>query len=193
MADLETINMSKSYKCQFMLETSTSIETDVRYFKNISKDLIGDFPSFTSKAHITVMKEQDLTIELLDYYLNKLDRLMNRMESVNIDLDGFGIFDRYDTCTLYLKIKPFYLTKNWFDHLSCLLPHPINEHHITIARGLSKIQLATLTAHFRNVDYKNSFTPIGITVLTKNGSAPGTTFKRYKTLFFKQPVLTAAL
>lgn len=190
LADLETIYMSNSYRCQFMLETSTSIGTDVRYLKNITKELIGDFPSFTSKAHITIMKEQDLTIELLDYFLKKLDRSINQMESVNIDLDGFGVFDRCDTCTLYLKIKPFYLTENWFDHLSDLLPYPINKHHITIARGLTKTQLATLTAHFRNITYTNSFTPVGITVLIKDDSIPGSTFKRYKTMLFKQHILT---
>jgi 2'-5' RNA ligase len=179
------------YRCQFVFELPTSVVTDVRYFKNLSKELIGDFPSFTSKAHLTLMKEQSLTIEMLDYFLWKLEQPIGQIESADIDLDGFGVFDSADVCTFFLKIKPFHLTHKFFDHLDDLLPHSISKHHVTIARGITKMQLTTLTEHFRNVDYKNSFTPIGITVLLKNESTPGTTFKPYKTLFFKEQTLTA--
>lgn len=114
--------MSKIYKCQFSLELPTPIVEDMKSFKIFSKDVIGFFVSYCSKAHITVIREQILTIEELDLFLKRFSKAINQLEAVEIGIDGFCVFDNKEPYTFFSKIKPFYLTKNWFDTLSEILP-----------------------------------------------------------------------
>jgi 2'-5' RNA ligase len=172
------------YRCLFIIEPSSLIKKHIRCFKHISKDVIGSFLAFNSTAHITLLPEQKLTIYKLDYFAQQLEPVINNLNSIKIDLDGFGTFNNHQSYTFFSRIKPFNLTKNWFDYISKLLHHSI-EPHITIARGLNKAQLNSLLLKFKETNYKDSFTPIGITILIKDWSDPDAEYQIYKTLYFK--------
>jgi len=167
--------------------TSDGIEKEVFGFKQEIGSIIGNFPSIHSKAHLTVCyipyKEE--------YYINTiisfLENRFSDIPPVELNIRGFNYFSQgNNTKTIYAAIESSNSIKMWFNEL--------NKHikikstftpHVTIARSTDDERHRLLWPKFKNLEFNDSFTPTGITVLVRDSLDTSSTYQFNKFLKFK--------
>ncbi|RYE28013.1 MAG: hypothetical protein EOP42_18045 [Sphingobacteriaceae bacterium] len=149
-----------------VISPNEEVTTAVKEFKRIAKQLIGPFPSFNSKAHITVNHYYDRNALYFDDRVATYRNMISRISSFDISVDGFGYFEHQNTYTIYAKIDldPD-ITTTFFKFRKVFGADVRNTPHITIARGLTFEQFKTLWNHFKNLKFQCSFYTEEIVVL----------------------------
>lgn len=130
-------------------------------------ELIGEYPSLHSKAHITVNHDPNIEAfifeEKLAYYQCKLS-FVNAFE---IAISGFDYFKHHaNSYTIYAKVKIDATMKSRLSNFHRMFPKgTVRTPHVTIAKTISKKKYDILWAYFEKLNFECSFYADKITVL----------------------------
>lgn len=149
-----------------VISPSEEVISAVKEFKRIAKQMIGPFPSFNSKAHITVNHYYDRNALYFDDRVITYRKMISRINSFDITISGFDYFQHQNTYTLYAKVDlDPNITTTFFKFRKVFGADVRNTPHVTIARGLSFPQLQQLWDYFKNIHFECSFYTEEIVVL----------------------------
>lgn len=156
----------KSQDYLLVISPNEEVTMVVKKFKQLAKQLIGPFPSFNSKAHITVNHYYDQNALCFDDRVTTYRNMISRISAFDILVNGFGYFEHQNTYTIYAKVEldPD-ITTTFFKFRQLFDTDVRNTPHITIAKGLTFEQFNTLWAHFKNLEFQYSFYTEEIVVL----------------------------
>jgi 2'-5' RNA ligase len=167
-----------------VLSPSESINEKVKNLKEFSHDKIGEFDSHYSKAHITIQswpRKRPVWIEPL---IPKLERDLQGLSPIVLDINGFGVFDRQETKTIYAKLTSTPQTKMWFKLLRKFFSTPPFEPHITIARSIPDDDFKKLWPHFKNHQWEEQFKIDKLTILRREMIGHNKSFRILKEIPF---------
>jgi 2'-5' RNA ligase len=177
--------MSRKFFYMFVLEPSTGIKIDVALLKREVYNLIGEFDSLHSTAHITVWDTGKLNRYIIDEFINKVTDKITNTPPAKIEIEGFDCFDYNNSSkTIYVAIKPSYSTDTWFTELYRILDKSERKPHITVCKGLNIKNFQLLWYVFKDRLYKNSFIPQCLTVLELDPLDDYPKWSTYKTINF---------
>ncbi|RVU00862.1 hypothetical protein EOD41_09505 [Mucilaginibacter limnophilus] len=164
------------------------INDEIRYFKTVCTDRIGEFKSSGSKAHITIpFEERRQKIFTAEPAIERMEKRLNTMPTITLEINGFDIFPNHVAGnTIYATIEMDDKTKNWFKLL--LKEMHLNKRtitpHLTIARGLSNDQLKTLWPYFMKQKFNHRFEVSEMIMLKREMFAHEPTWKVFKRIQF---------
>jgi len=167
-----------------VLSPSENIIDRVKRLKDFSFNEIGEYDGHYSKAHITIQpwpRKKPVWIEPL---IPKLERDLQTLPPVVLDINGFGFFDHEDNRTIYAKLNATPLTKVWFKHLRKYFSTGDFEPHITIARNLPNDTFAKLWPHFKSLKWKQQITLDRLTILRREMIGHDKSYKKFKEIPF---------
>jgi hypothetical protein len=119
-----------------ILSPPENVSNYVRSLKNFSAEIIGEYKSQNSKAHLSVQylpRKKPVWFEPL---IPKLERELQTLPPVELEINGFAFFDQQEFQTIYAKLNSTPATKIWFKLLRKFFSTPPFEPHITIARNI---------------------------------------------------------
>lgn len=159
-----------------VIAPSEEVITQVREFKRIATKMIGFFPSFNSKAHITINHYYDRNALYFDDRVATYRNMISKIDSFDITVCGFDHFEHQNTYTIFARVElnPN-ITSTFFKFRKVFGADVRNTPHITIARSLTYTQFKTLWDHFKNLKFECSFYTEEIVVL----KAPIQAFHEY--------------
>jgi 2'-5' RNA ligase len=149
-----------------VIKPDNAIVSHVSDYKDIATKLIGPYPSFNSKAHITI----NHYFKGNAFYFNErapiYRSMTGRIDSFEIKINGFDHFDNQGTYTIYAKVDLNEIITARFQSFKKVFGSDVPQTpHITIARGLSRYQFKTLQRYFKNQKFESSFYADEIVVL----------------------------
>ncbi|HEY4323411.1 MAG TPA: 2'-5' RNA ligase family protein [Mucilaginibacter sp.] len=169
-----------------VLSPSESVAEKVKNLKEFSYEKIGEYESHYSKAHITIQswpRKRPVWIEPL---IPKLQRDLQALSPIILDINGFGSFDQQDHQTIYAKLNSIPQTKVWFKLLRKFFNTPPFEPHITITRSIPNEDFKKLWPHFKNHLWNEQFRVDKLTILRREMIGHDKVFKILKEIPFNQ-------
>ena len=149
-----------------VITPNEEVISSVVAFKDKAKELVGPYPSFNSKAHITVNHYYNTRSLFFDDRVPVYRSMVSRVESLKIKISGFDFFEHKNSCTIYAKVELNTDVKSTFFRFRKIFGSDVPEvPHITIARNLSPKQFQILWAYFKSVKYESTFYATKIDVL----------------------------
>lgn len=150
-----------------VLSPPEDICNKVKDLKNFSFNTIGEYDGRYSKAHISVQywpRKKPVWIEPL---IPKLERDLQRLSPVTLNINGFGHFDHQQTATIYAKLQNTPSTALWFKLLRRFFNTGDFEPHITVARTIPKDAFNRLWPHLKDVNWNQEFKIDKLTILSR--------------------------
>ncbi|MDB4901866.1 MAG: hypothetical protein JWQ63_1147 [Mucilaginibacter sp.] len=169
-----------------VLSPSESIIENVKRLKDFSYKHIGEYDSHYSKAHITIQswpRKKPVWIEPL---IPKLERDLQTLPPVILDINDFGFFDHADHPSIYAKLNSTPLTKVWFKYLRKFFHTSDFEPHITIARSIPNESFVKLWPHFKNQEWNEQFIVDKLTILRRETIGHDKSYKVFKEIPFNR-------
>lgn len=169
-----------------LLTPPDSIVNNVKKLKEQSFLTIGEYDSRYSKAHITVQpwpRKRPVWIEPL---LPKLERDLQNLPPLVMDINGFDFFDQQEFQTIYAKVSSTSATKLWFKLLRRFFNTPPFEPHMTIARNLPNADFKQLWPHFKSRNWNGRFSIDRLTILRRETIGYDKTYKLFKEIPFNK-------
>ncbi|RYY06398.1 MAG: hypothetical protein EOP43_06485 [Sphingobacteriaceae bacterium] len=130
-------------------------------------ELIGDYPSLHSKAHITVNHDPNIEGYIFEKKLIYYQRKLSFVNDFKVNVSGFGFFrHNANSYTIYAKVKPDNVLKNRLHNFDRTFSKGVvKTPHITIAKTVSKPKYEKLWSYFEHFKLECSFYADKITVL----------------------------
>jgi len=150
-----------------VLSPPENICKKVKDLKGFCFNSIGEYDGHYSKAHISVQywpRKKPVWIEPL---IPKLERDLQRLSPVTLNINGFGYFDHQHTATIYAKLQTTPLTALWFKLLRRFFNTGDFEPHITIARTVSKDVFGRLWPYLKDIKWNEEFQVDKLTILSR--------------------------
>ena len=170
-----------------LLSPSDKVKELVREHKLYAAEVIGNYESINSIAHISIKKMPRQKSFLTEPALLALNPKLATISPVTLSIDGFDYFNHgEDFKTIYAKIRSTPEVSAWFKNLKRHLS--IKEFmvpHITIARNIPVGDFNELWPHFKAIKWAENFTVTELTVLQKETFAPFAKWQKFTTLPFK--------
>ncbi|HWZ04235.1 MAG TPA: 2'-5' RNA ligase family protein [Mucilaginibacter sp.] len=169
-----------------LLTPPDSIINNVKKLKEQSFITIGEYESHYSKAHITVQpwpRKRPVWVEPL---LPKLERDLQTLPPLVMDINGFDFFDQQESQTIYTKLTSTPATKLWFKLLRRFFNTPPFEPHITITRNIPHDNFKQLWPHFKTLQWNERFSIDKLTILRRETIGYDKTFKIFKEIPFNK-------
>jgi 2'-5' RNA ligase len=180
------LNMTGYYDYLIVLSPSESVINRVKKYKGHSFGKIGEFESFHSQAHITVQfwpRKKPLWVEPL---IPKLERELQLLPGIEIDIKGFDFFNQRSSKTIYAKLKSSSLTDIWFKQLRKYFNKPAFIPHITIAKNLNEEAFSILWPGFKNRDWDERFAIDKLIIFKRETIGYDRSYKKIKEIYFNQ-------
>jgi hypothetical protein len=169
-----------------LLTPPESIVKTVAQLKESSFKMIGEYESHHSKAHITVQpwpRKRPVWVEPL---LPKLERDLQTLPPLVMDLNGFDFFDQQEFQTIYAKLSSTPATKLWFKLLRKFFNTPPFEPNIGIAVNIANADFKKLWPEFKNKEWHERFKVEQLTILRRETIGYNKTFKVFKEIPFNK-------
>ncbi len=170
-----------------LLSPSDKVKALVRDHKLYTAEVIGDYESMNSIAHIAIKKMHRQKSFVTEPAIKLLNRKLEALTAINLTVDGFDYFNHgEDYKTIYAKIGSTPEVTQWFKTLKKHLN--IEEFmvpHITIARNIPVSDFNQLWPHLKTIKWSESFTVNELTVLQKETFAPFAKWEVHTTIPFK--------
>lgn len=172
------MEFSKVYS--FILSPDVVIEK-VRGLKSFCKQIIGEFKSEHSRAHITISEPCLQTPAVMANTCRRLIQDLIYIPAITLNINSFGYFENASGYVIYAKIELDEPTQNWFkilksnfDKSGSFMPH------ITIARNLTLKQFEAIWPTFSCMIYRQSFLVDSVLILENEivKTAPDQVFKK---------------
>ena len=167
-----------------ILSPPENVCNHIRSLKNFSAEIIGEYKSQHSKAHLSVQflpRKKPVWIEPL---MPKLERELQTMPPVELEINGFAFFDQQEFQTIYAKLNSTPATKLWFKLLRKFFNTPPFEPHITIARNIPHEDFKKLWPHFKDQSFNSKFKVEKLTILRRETIGYDKNYKVYKEMAF---------
>ena len=167
-----------------VLSPSESVIKRVKTLKEDSFGIIGEYESHYSKAHISIQcwpRKKPVWIEPL---IPKLERDLQSLSPVVLDINGFDFFDHQDHPTIYARLISTKLTEVWFKQLRKYFSKPDFEPHITITRTISTKAFNKLWPHFKNLEWNEMVKIDKLTILRRETIGHDKSYKVFKEIPF---------
>jgi 2'-5' RNA ligase len=169
-----------------ILSPPENISQHVRHLKEKCAGVIGEFESRHSRAHVSVQSWSRKKPVWVEPLIPKLERDLQTLPPLTLEINGFGVFDQQEFQTIYAKFNSTPATKVWFKLLRKFFSTPPFEPHITIARSIELDDFKMLWPHFKNQPFNARFTVDKLTVLRRETIGYDKTFKVCKEIPFNQ-------
>jgi 2'-5' RNA ligase len=167
-----------------ILAPPENIANYVKGLKDFSAGIIGEYESRFSRAHITVQpwpRKRPVWIEPL---LPKLERDLQTLPPLVMDINGFDYFDHQEQQTIYARLVSTPQTKVWFKLLRKFFSTPPFEPHITIARSIGNNDFRELWPHFKKRSFNGQMQIDKLTILRRETIGYDKTYKVFKEIPF---------
>ncbi len=171
-----------------LLSPSVSVKAQVRQHKSYVANVIGNYESMNSIAHITINNE---LVRQKSFLTEPIIRLMRPMLATTppiiLTIQGFDYFNQgNDYKTIYASLKSTPETVAWFKKVKkAVKMKRYFVPHITIARNITMSEFNTLWPHFKSLKWDESFTVNELLVLEKETFAPFAKWEEFTRLPFK--------
>lgn len=171
-----------------ILSPSESITGRVKKLKDFTAGIIGEFESRHSTAHITVQPWFRKRSAWIDPILPKLERDMQSLSPLILDINGFDFFSHQDHYTIYAKLNSSPLTSAWlkqlrkFFNVNNLVPH------ITIAKSIPAASFNKLWPSFKNSEWNEQCTIDKLTILRRETIGYHRSYRIYKQISFNRNI-----
>ena len=169
-----------------LLSPPDKVKALVRDHKLYTAEVIGNYESMHSIAHISIKKMHRQKSFLTEPAIRSLNPKLATIPSVTLSIDGFDYFNHgEDFKTIYAKISSSPEVTQWFKMLKKHLN--IKEFmvpHITIARNIPVSDFDRLWPHFKAIKWSESFMVNELTVLQKETFTPFAKWELFTTLPF---------
>ncbi|MDB5006757.1 MAG: 2-5 ligase [Mucilaginibacter sp.] len=167
-----------------VLSPPESIISTVKKLKEHTFNVIGAYESHYSTAHITVQywpRKKPVWVEPL---IPKLERDLQNLSSVILDINGFRYFNTADRYTIYANINSSPLTDIWFKQLRKYFTKHDAVPHITIAKNLSGAAFEKVWPYFKNRQWNEQFEIDRLTMLQREAIGHNKSYKKVKEIPF---------
>lgn len=149
-----------------VITPSEEVISKVISYKSYVQKKIGFFPSFNSKAHITVNHYFDGNAVYFDQRAPIYRSMTSQINSFEIKINGFDFFKHNGIYTIYAKVDLDQIITSRFKRFKKVFGSDVPQTpHITIARGLTHARFEILWHHFKNQKFECSFYADEIVVL----------------------------
>ncbi len=169
-----------------LLSPPDKIKALVRDYKLYTAEVIGNYESMHSIAHISIKKMHRQKSFLTEPAIRSLTPKLTTIPPVTLTIDSFDYFNHgEDYKTIYAKISTPPEVTQWFKTLKKHLN--IKEFmvpHITISRNIPVSDFNLLWPYFKAIKWNESFTINELTVLEKETFAPFAKWKEFTRLPF---------
>lgn len=179
-----------------ILSPPNEVNEEVKYFKSVCADRIGDFKSSHSKAHITIpFEENRQKVFVAEPAIERMEKRLNTMAPITLHINGFDIFPNHVSGnTIYAAFDIDNRTKNWFRLLlkEMQLSKRTLTPHLTIARGLSDDQLKQVWPYFMKQKFNAKFEVTEMLMLKRWLFEAESSWKVFKRIQFLNQFTTSA-
>ncbi len=177
------------YKDYYILiSPEGQIKDSIRKFKSIAKEIIHNFPSENSPAHLSIKKYHRQKPYMLEQLIDQLTCKIKAMPPVDLQVDNFKFFLHAEGfATVYAAIKPDYKADNWLALLRRVLKLNDNEFtpHITVARKIPMDAFYKVWPRFCNLHCRETFTVDRLYILEKETFNTNAKWSIYRELLFE--------
>jgi 2'-5' RNA ligase len=169
-----------------LLSPSDKVKAKVREHKLYAAQIIGNYESVHSIAHISIKKMHRQKSFLTESAIRSLTPKLAAIPPITLTIDGFDYFNHgEDYKTIYARLRSSPKITTWFKTLKKHLN--IKEFmvpHITIARNIPVRDFNQLWPHFKAIKWQETFTVYELIVLQKETFAPFAKWELFTTLPF---------
>ncbi|WP_295667619.1 hypothetical protein [uncultured Mucilaginibacter sp.] len=162
------------------------ISDEVKKLKDKSEKIIGNFDGQTAKANISIQQWPRKRPVWVEPLLPKLERDLQTLPPLVLDINGFDFFDQQEFQTIYAKLTSTAATKLWFKLLRRFFNAPPFEPHIIITRNIPHDNFMQLWPLFKTRQWNELFSIDKLTILRRETIGYDKTFKPYKEIFFNK-------
>ncbi|MES2375816.1 MAG: 2'-5' RNA ligase family protein [Bacteroidota bacterium] len=156
-----------------LLSPSDKVKAVVHNHKFYAADVIGNYESMHSTAHISIKMLHQQKTFLTEPGILAFRKRLCLIPSVTLTINGFDYFNHGEEFkTIYARIGSSPETSHWFKMLKQHLH--VKEFmvpHITICRNIPVADFDKLWPHFKAMDWKETFTVSALTVLQRESFA----------------------
>ena len=167
-----------------ILSPPDNVANYVRSLKNFSAEIIGEYKSQNSKAHLSVQylpRKKPVWFEPL---IPKLERELQTLPPVELEINGFAFFDQQEFQTIYAKLNSHPATKIWFKLLRKFFSTPPFEPHITVARNIAYEDFKKLWPQLKDQSFNTRFKVEKLTILRRETIGYDKSYKVFKEIPF---------
>lgn len=171
-----------------LLRPDEHISFQIGNFKAFAANIIGDYPSMHSAAHISIKQYPRQKQYVIKPAMESLERNLNIMRAIRLQINNFRFFATKDArYTIYAVIEPTYKSDEWFSTL-CKHMH-INKKqlvpHITVVRTIDENSFLRLWPHFRYKVFRDSFLVTHFTILERETLNTRAKWQIYRDIKFR--------
>lgn len=167
IARVNSANMTNYQDYLVLLSPPENINAYIKGLKQFAGSIIGEFEGQHTKASIVVQplpRKKPVWIEPL---MPKLERELQTLPPVELEITGFAYFDQQEFQTIYAKLSSTPATKLWFKLLRKFFNTPPFEPHITLTRNIPNEDFKALWPHFKDQPFNARFKVEMLTILRR--------------------------
>jgi len=184
IANRNSANMTNYQDYLAILAPPENICNHIKGLKNFSSEIIGEYKSRHSRPCVSVQflpRKKPVWIEPL---MPKLERELQTLPPVELEINGFAFFDQQEFQTIYAKLESTPATKLWFKLLRKFFNTSPFEPHITIAGNLPNEDFKVLWPHFKDQSFNARFSMDMLTILRRETIGYNKRYLVYKQMPF---------
>jgi 2'-5' RNA ligase len=176
----------ESYKDYlFILSPSKSIKAQVKTLKEETEELIGNYESRHSQAHVSIKALRRQKPYFTEPLFEQIEKELSLIEPFTLQLNGFATFLPTDFTTIYVAIKSTPEMEDWFKRLRKILTEKKAVPHITIARQVPNDKAKKLWPRFKIRQWNESFEVTSLTILQRETFGYDKAWKHFKEISFR--------
>jgi 2'-5' RNA ligase len=176
----------ESYKDYLIiLSPSDSIKKQVKFLKEEVEELIDNYESRHSQAHISVKALRRQKPFFTEPLFLQMEKELSLIEPFTLQLNGFATFLPTDFTTIYAAIKSTPEMEDWFKRLRKILTEKKAVPHITIARQVPNDKAKKLWPKFKNRKWEETFEVTSLVILQRETFGYDKNWKPFKEILFR--------
>jgi 2'-5' RNA ligase len=167
-----------------VLSPPDSVTNSIKQLKDSSARVIGEYESHYAKAHITVQYWPRKRAVWIDPMIPKLERDLQNLSPLIMDINGFDFFDHQHNPTIYAKLNYTPLTEVWFKQLRKYFSRQDFVPHITIAKNIPNLAFNKLWPYFKKLEWNEQIKIDRLTILRRDTIGHDKSYKKIKEIPF---------
>jgi 2'-5' RNA ligase len=171
-----------------LLSPPESVKYEISRYKRASRNIIGQYKSVYSPAHITIQNLYRQKAFAAEPAILAMEKKLTTMLPIFLIIDGFDYFDHGGkSMTIYARIKSTPATTMWFGLLKKNINSKISFNpHITIARDIPAHDFYKLWPKFTGRKIIEPFLIDKLTITRRETYGYDSKWKFYKDIYFKK-------
>jgi len=164
--DIKPFTKTNNQDYLLIIPPGHDIASKIMYFKLKVWEMIGDYPSLYSTAHISINHDNDIRASVFEEKLSYYKRKIAHINAFEVKVYGFGHFRHGNTYTIYAKAEISGAVKETLFKLNRTFSKGVDKTpHIAIAKTISKDKFDIVWPYFKDLEFEYSFYADKINVL----------------------------